>query len=386
MINTVKSKLIKVRNFYRRLLHKNIISLTAEKGKDKKVLLSYITRPFDICPNHYVFYRHSNQWECMQIAKTWLNHGYDVEVIDWDNNTFVPQKDYSVFIDIHSNMERLAPLLNENCYKILHITGAHWSFQNDAEIKRIINLKARKGVELKPRRIVMPSNGIEFADCATILGNKFTQETFTYANKPLYPIPLSTTIRFPYLYRDYDKVKKNFLWLGSAGMVHKGLDLVLDVFSELPDYNLTICGHVNREKDFNNLYFNELYNKNNIRMLGFVDVCSKQFLDIITNTSALIYPSCSEGQAGSVITCLHAGLIPIISIESGVDVNDFGIILKTSTHNEIREAIIELSKKSRDDLQQMSKKAWIYAQNNHTQEKFAECYNRFVEEILPHLD
>lgn len=379
IISALKSNVVAT---YKRLLNQDVVTLISETGSDKNVLLSYITHPFKVERESHKFYSHTNMWECQQIAKTWVKHGYNVDIIDWDNKSFLPKKEYPVFIDIHSNMERLAPILGDNCEKILHITGAHWQFQNRAEMERLSDLKSRRGIELNPRRQVPPSLGIEYADCATILGNVFTQGTFAYSGKPLYPIPLSTTVQYPYYEKNFDKIKKNFLWLGSSGMVHKGLDIVLDAFSELPDYHLTICGPVNREDDFEKVYYKELYQSKNIKTLGFIDVRSDHFLDVIKNTSALIYPSCSEGQAGSVITCLHAGLIPLVSYESGVDVDDFGIILQKSSVDEVVESIKILSQKPNEKLRRMSKSAWLYARTHHTREKFAECYNAFVDNIL----
>jgi len=379
IVSNLKSNIIPL---YKCQSHRDIITLTASNNSDKNVLLSYITHPFRNDPKSQDFTSHTNKWECWQIANTWLKYGYNVDIIDWDNNAFLPKKEYSIFIDIHSNMERLAPILGGDCKKILHITGAHWKFQNSAEMRRLSNLKSRRGIELKPRRQVTPSLGIEYADCATILGNAFTQSTFAYSGKPLYPIPLSTTVQFPYYEKDFTKIKKNFLWFGSSGMVHKGLDLVLDAFSELPDFNLTVCGPVNQEPDFKKAYFKELYRSKNIRTLGFIDVRGAKFLEVIRNTNALIYPSCSEGQAGSVVTCLHAGLIPIVSYESGVNVDDFGIILNKCNVEEVVEAIEILLQKPTEELQRMSKSAWLYARTHHTQEKFAECYDAFVNHII----
>lgn len=384
---TIKNWVVTTKNRYKTRFFPEIVALSANNQNNGDVLLSYITQPFNLNEDDPRFYSHTNQWECKQIANNWLNHGYNVDIIDWDNSTFLPKKDYSVFIDIHSNMERIAPLLGKTCKKILHITGAHWQFQNNAENKRLSALMERKGITLQPRRQVPPSLGIEFADCATILGNTFTQSTFAYAKKPLYPIPLSTTIQFPiYKNKDMEKIRKNFLWFGSYGMVHKGLDLLLDTFCDLSDCNLTICGPVNEEADFEKTYYKELYLLPNIKTLGFTDVRSEQFQAIIENTCALIYPSCSEGQAGSVITCLHAGLIPIISYESGVDVEDFGIILKKNSVDEIINSIRDISQKPEMELQQMSKNAWQYARTRHTHEKFAECYDSFVNMIISEVD
>jgi len=365
-----------------RLLHRDIIRLSHRNSTGYNVLLSYITHPFCIKPNNPAFFNHTNTWECLQIAKIWANKGYNVDVIDWDNDVFIPKKKYEVFIDIHSNMERIAPLLDKDCKKILHITGAHWKFQNGAEMKRLSELKQRKNASLLPRRQVPPSLGIEYADCATILGNTFTQDTFAYAGKPLFQIPLSTTVTFPFIKRDFQKIRNNFVWLGSSGMVHKGLDMVLDAFSQLQDYNLTVCGPVHQEKDFEELYYKELYQSANITTHGFIDIRSSQFLEIIKNACGLIYPSCSEGQAGSVVTCLHAGLIPVISEQSGVNVNGFGILLKNCSIEEIIESIQNLSHQPEENLKRMSKDAWTYARTYHTRERFTECYNKFVEQLI----
>ena len=384
---TIKNWVITTKTRCKNRFFPKIVTLSSDKHNKGDVLLSYITQPFILEEDDPLFYSHSNQWECKQIAYTWVNHGYNVDIIDWDNATFLPKKDYFVFIDIHSNMERIAPLLGKNCKKILHITGAHWRFQNNAENKRLSALKERKGIILHPRRQVPPSRGIEYADCATILGNKFTQGTFAYSKKPLYPIPLSTTVQFPFLInKEFDKIRNNFLWFGSPGMVHKGLDLVLESFSELPEYNLTICGPVEQESDFEKIYHKELYQLPNIKTLGFTDVRSDQFQKIIENTCTLIYPSCSEGQAGSVVSCLHAGLIPVISYESGVDIEDFGIILKKSSINEIIHAIHEISQKKEGELKDMSKKAYLYAKTHHTRKKFAACYDLFVSTMISEED
>jgi glycosyltransferase involved in cell wall biosynthesis len=380
IMDILKSKEIAV---HKPLLHKNVISLISNTENSKNVLLSYMTTPFKLKTDDPKWFSHTNIWECLQIVLAWIKKGYNVDIIDWDNKYYTPlQKKYSVFIDIHSNMERIVPILEKDCIKILHITGAHWQFQNDAEMKRLSYLKMRRGIQLKPRRQVPPSLGIEYADCATILGNRFTQGTFAYSGKPLYPIPISTTIQFPYYEKDYDKIRKNFLWFGSSGLVLKGLDIVLEAFSKLPDYRLIICGPINQEADFEKAYFKELYQLRNINTLGFIDVRSEEFLDVIKSTNAIIHPSCSEGQAGSVVTCLHAGLIPVISYESGVDVDNFGIILENVNVDQIIESVILISQKPTEELQRMSKSAWQYARTHHTREKFAQHYDMFMNNIL----
>ena len=364
---------------------RRVINVKPNQGMPTKgtVLLSYITAPFRRIPDDKWPTSHSNYWECFQMARTFLDFGYAVDIIDWTDDRFLPKKGYEVFIDIHSNMERLSPFLGDKCLKILHITGAHWLFQNHAEYARLIALQQRRGISLVPHRIVPPSLGIEYADCATIIGNQFTISTFTYANKPIHRIPLSSAVTFPWIAdKDFDACRRTFLWIGSSGMVHKGLDLVLEAFTDLKDFDLHICGPVQDEIDFVKAYSKELYRTANINTKGWIDVSSPEFAALTRRCAAVVYPSCSEGTAGSVVTCLHSGLIPIISKESGVDIGDFGFLCRNNTTEEIKEMIQGVAGLSTDELRARSKKAWEYAQDNHTREEFAKVYRRIVAKLL----
>ena len=347
------------------------------------VLLSYVSSPFRMSEEQLLSYTHTNYWECVQIARTFLDRGYAVDVIDYKNQYFRPNRRYVCCIDIHRNLERLSLLLSPECIKILHITGTHWLFQNQAEYTRLLALQQRRGVALVPRRIAPAIAGIEHADYATILGNQFTMETFRYAGKPLYRIPLSTTVQYPWPEeKDFETCRSRFLWLGSRGLVHKGLDLVLEAFTGMPEYHLTVCGPVQKEQDFERAYYHELYQTPNIRTIGWVDVASPEFQQILKACVGLVYPSCSEGCSGSVITCLHAGLIPIISYESGVDVEAFGMILPHSSIEDIRESVHLISNLPSSELRQRSRTAWEFARTHHTRERFAEEYRKFVTDVL----
>ena len=60
----------------------------------------------------------------------------------------------------------------------------------------------------------------------------------------------------------------------------KGLDLLLDAFSIRTDYNLIICSNVLKEKEFVTFFHNYLFERKNIRTIGFVDINSELFASI----------------------------------------------------------------------------------------------------------
>jgi glycosyltransferase involved in cell wall biosynthesis len=365
-----------------------VIRLEPEKRTRGRVLLSYYIRPFlfeSAKPTRRddPYYWHPSQWECTEMARSFLERGYAVDVIDCMNGRFIPRDTYEIFLDPRHNMERLAPLLPKECLKIFHIDAAHMLFHNQAECQRLLAVQQRRGVTLRNRRFEPPNLGIEHADCATVYGNRFTQDTFSYAGKPMYRVPLSIPFLYPWPEaKDFEVCRRRFMWLGSAGLVHKGLDLVLEAFAGMPDFHLTVCGPVSDEKDFERAYGRELYSLPNIKTVGWVDQASPQFIEIMRTCVGLVYPSCSEGGGGSALVAIAGGLIPILSYESSVDVHDFGMILPSSSVSQIRETVTTLGSLPPAELQTMARKGWEHARENHSRDCFAREWRRVLGAIL----
>jgi len=366
-------------------IHNQVVSLKPDGLVRGYVLLSYRVEFFLQKSGQPVTSYHPSWVITQRMAEIFLDFGYAVDVIANENKEFLPQKDYSFFVDTRMNFERLAPLLNKNCVKILHATTAHPYFHNAAEAKRLIALQERKHVTLQSWRYMPPAYAmaVEYADAITV-PSEFCIQSFRYANKPFYLVPNPAEFVYPWMEaKNFETCRTRFMWLGSLGMVHKGLDLVLEAFSEMPEYHLTVCGPVAKERDFERAYHQELYHTPNIQTIGWIDIGSPDFINLATQCVALVYPSCSEGSAGAVITCLHAGLIPIISYESGVDVgNDIGVILNNCAIQEIKEAVCRIANFSNQELKQRSRKAWEYARANHTMENFEKQYRKMVEKII----
>lgn len=359
------------------------ISLEPEGEPRGSVLFSYVLDPFLLPPGAPVPNWHTHFWESFEMGHAFRDAGYRVDVISWTNQRFEPEREYDVLIDVRTNLERLAPRLGTDALRVLHIDTAHWTYHNRAQERRRAALATRRGIELELVKLVPENRAIESADVATVLGNEFTQETYAFAETPLVRIPISTPRVYPYpTGRSWDHARKRFLWLGSGGLLHKGLDLVLDAFAGMPEMELVVCGPIRKERQFERAYFTELYETPSIRTLGWVDVTSHAFEKLAARCLGMVYPSCSEGGGGSVINAMHAGLVPVASRESSVDVApDCGVVLEESTVPEIQDAVRDLAARPAEQLEEMARGAWSYAREHHTRERFSVAYRRFVEHV-----
>ncbi|ACM92081.1 glycosyl transferase, group 1 family protein [Nautilia profundicola AmH] len=347
---------------------------------NKKVFISYITSPF----KGNVDKSHSNKLEALKIAEIFNAFGYQVDIFNYLN---VEQKinldDYDVFFGIGPLYEKIIKNKLKNKKYIFYATGAYFCFANNAELNRLKKLYERKGVLLNPKRFIKNPTyyALKFSDAIIMTGNDWTKSTFIYSQEiPKYKVPVSVyEVKWKVDFnKDYSKAKKNFLWFGSSGLVHKGLDLCIEVFKDLPDYNLFICGP--REDDFFRVYEKEL-NLPNIHYMGFMDIDSYKFKQIVEKCAFSIFSSCSEGQSGAVLTTMSIGLIPIVTEMVGVDIQNKGFFV-TDDIEEIKRKVIKVSKLPNANLQELSKKNIEFINQNHRIKHFEKKMKENLLNIL----
>ena len=352
-----------------------------------RVLISYI--PDDVLSaENEVSPSHTHYWECRQIAHSYVAAGFAVDVVQFDDTSFIPDKKYDVLVSARTDIERLSKYVPAHCLKIAHLDTAHFLTHNANALLRLRDIRDRHGISLRSNRMVEDNWAIETADIGCVLGNDFTADSYRFAGKPIHHIPLSSVQQFEWdTDKNFDSCRDTFIWFGSGGFAHKGLDLVIDAFQELPNMNLLICGPLDEEPRFIRAFDRQMFHSGNIETIGWVDVTSDDFRALMRRTLATIYPSCSEGGGGSVITCMHAGVIPVVTREASVDTEDFGSVLKTASIDSIREAVIALSQTPSNELERRARLAWEFARGRHSREIFAKHYDRFVREVvMPEVD
>jgi hypothetical protein len=354
------------------------------------ILLSYLTAPFTQAPGKLPTDPHAGYWECGEIVRLLTERGYDVDIIDWKNESFIPRKPYKACIDIQKNLKRLSPHLKNDCLKIMHIVSSYAEFQNTQEQKRLNAIKERRGVSLKPRRIDSVSDNPAFADILEGFGNSTVHATYARFGKQIHPIPESVSSEFPFPdTKDFAEARKNFLWFGGGGAVHKGLDLILEAWTGLPaELTLHIVGPIKAEDDFMDAYKTELslpnvfvHSRPKTDTSGNMTVDGKPFGTITDSCANLLYFSCSEGTSGAVVQSMHAGLIPIITPESGIYEDAPTITVSNPTVSKIREEVLRVSQSEPQELKKHAQKVWQYARSRYTKKTFSAGYADFIDTI-----
>ncbi|MBU7008192.1 glycosyltransferase [Phosphitispora fastidiosa] len=352
-------------------------------SSQKRVLISYITEPFEAdlsCSQH------TNVHECAQIIKIFINMGYCVDVIhcqDKENLPYILNKKYHVIFGF-GNAFYEAGLHNHQAKKVIYLTESHPDFSIMRERERLDYFYKRHGKRTGFTRshLFYKKEYIDAADYGILLGSKTTSETYPSLNKRLFITTPTGLINKDYLYeeRDYYKSRKNFVWFGSYGAIHKGLDILIDVFNGLQECNLYICGlYPSEERLFS-------INNINVKNVGFVDVNSCHFIDLMNKCSFVILPSCSEGMSTSVLTCMNHGLIPIVTRETGIDLKEFGVYLDDYRVEYVTEVVRGYSCLGVEELSIQHKKVYDYSREIFNIREYTMRLSAILQKLLQYED
>ncbi len=354
-----------------------------------RVLFSYLEQPLlwpDDAPG---FALHGNGWESREIARIFVGEGFAVDAINWADDAFVPARPYDVVFDISRNLGRLAPLL-PRALKLLHCTGSDAGYQNAAEARRVEELTRRRGGSYRAQRTVAfpgaQALSLEAADACSLLGNERTLATYPErVRAKMRTVAVSASDLGPNRKGPgaYVPAEREFLWFFGWGAVHKGLDLLLEVFAAHPEWTLNVVGSALEEPEFVRLYRTELTALPNIRAHGFLSPGGPEFGAIVRRCFCFVAPACSEGTSAAAVTCLQAGLFPIVSRDTGVSLPaGCGIWLESCSLEEIAGAVAAAHRMPEAALATQSGAVQREALRRHSREAFRDEMSAFLRDAL----
>jgi len=353
---------------------------------NRNVLISYIVNPFRIG----VDANHTNTAEARTIASVFNELGYNVDIVHYNETKEMDFSKYDVFFGFGEPVEKSFARRKKDAAIIYYGTGMYVQHQNMASLKRIREAYQKKGVWLiESARVVEKTWSVQtsLADGIIVLGNDTVLESYKEINpNPIYNIPVSYYKFFDQATilqaKDLSKAKNHFLWFGGAGLIHKGLDLLLEVFKEIGKVHLHICGPIDKEDGFKKCYFRELYHTPNIHTYGWVSPDSVLFKDLMSKCAFVIFPSCSEGEPSSVINTMVYGLIPIVTATAGIRTKNFGIGVADLTYENIKESVEYATSLDTDSIKQRSLDCSADTIRTHSLEKFCDELRSSLLKIL----
>ncbi|MEZ6964117.1 glycosyltransferase [Aeromonas sp. S9(2024)] len=366
-------------SLYELIFQRPIINVF-NKANSKKALLSYSTYHFK--KNDYK--AHSNYQESVAVAEIMDSLGFNVDVVNNNRETRLSLNQYDVIIG--EGIPLYQSLVNNiSGKKIYYATGSHPWQCTQASLHRLSEFAKRYGsVPLKSTRVQDYRWGVaaSCADSVICIGNEQTKQSFLDNGVSQIDLirPSFHQGSMPYT-RTLDDIvtaRKTALWFGSYGLLHKGLDIAIEAFRCRPEWTLHVCGYTNAEQDF----LDSLDVPGNVVIHGFLNVDSDFFSELAARCLYVILPSCSEGIATSVITAMGRGaMIPIVTKECGVDIDDFGVNINALDSDSVRDSLNFCDSFSDSELLARS----IAAYNNANTMYTFDAYKKDIMSILKKL-
>ncbi|MCP6726791.1 MAG: hypothetical protein KJI69_02005 [Patescibacteria group bacterium] len=358
--------------------------------KQGHALLYYKTDPF-VFRGIADDYSHVNNWHILEIAKILNKLGFWVDIIDRtvkNIDTTKLQDQYDIFIGAapaaFKNYEAISGHINK-ATKILFATSRETTVHNESLQKRHDYFLQRHPDVLLPKLGFLENfdkeETIKNIDAIFYLGTNLSMEDYRSYGKPMYKVFDSTDPRIVF---DLESLKqrsqKKFLYFAGTNNILKGLDLLIEVFSKLPDLELFICTPA-KEKKFEAFYRETLANSPNIHWVGFVQVAGDKFRDLTSKCGYVILLSCTEAEASSVTSCMRRGMVPVVSPGADIDVKDFGHLIKDISLESLQLHLSKISKEPRNIFVKRMYQSYMDS-FNYTQAKFSESFEKALINIL----
>lgn len=322
---------------------------------------------------------HQSRREMACIVNIFNNFGYNVYVVNFRCNK-IPNIKFNVIFGLEPCIE-IASKTNQDAIKIYYATGAYLGHQNSMIKKRTDEFNRKYKSNYPYQRLVTSSERCEIADSIIQIGSNFTVETYPqHIRNKIITIRQSNTITKDInIIKDYFN-KEDFLWLGSAGTLLKGLDLAIEYFTNHKELNLHVVGSID-EKFKSVLGADKIPN---IYFYGFMNTSSSQFLEVAKKCNFLIYPSCTEGGCpGSVINSMRYGIIPIVTKWAAFnEIEDYGYILRNLDIRSIEECVNKVKMLSAQEIRAKSKACRDFSIDNYNLNVFKEDFSNALEKCL----
>ena len=323
---------------------------------------------------------HTNYQELCQIIRVLIEMDFRIDVCGCSNSQAVNElpKDYYDYIFGLGEVFWKAAQYNPKAFLLLYMTENPYYVSRQRENERLQYFFERTGKRLEFSRTgnYYKDADEEKADAIICLGE---EKYYNKLQKPVMRVfpsafknPEFKDIRQP-------REKTNFLVFGVKGFVHKGNDILIEVFQKHKEWKLYMCG-ADIEKECANIGYKL---PANIIDCGFVDAASQKFCDIAASCTFILLPSCSEGMSTGLMTCMRHGLIPITMHGTGMDkLEEYCLFFDNYFIASIEQKLAEVTAMGNEECEALSSRIYEYANREFTIEKYTENIRNALKKLL----
>lgn len=323
---------------------------------------------------------HTNISEMFQIIKVLIELNFIIDVCSFDGLkaiATIKNKEYDMIFGMGETF-RQAIALHPEAYSLIYMTENPYDISSAREKERIAYFEERKHIKTRLERTgkFYHKNDEKLANAVLCMGEK---EYYKESTQKVYRIFPTAMKNKKFINTLENKRKNSFLVFGTGGFIHKGNDLLFEVFEKHPEWTLYICGQ-NLEKDRKKVHY---FKPDNIIDCGFISVDSEQFLKLVQECTFILLPSCSEGMPTGVMTGMCHGLIPLVSRGIGMNqLEDYCYYFEDYHIDAIESKLQEILKESEEILHKKSDEIIKYANQMFMIENYTNSLKRIFIDIM----
>lgn len=360
-----------------------VCNINYRSEKQKRVLLCYLPQCFEPLSKHV---GHSNVLHTLSIVHIFIKLDFCIDVCySNDVNAFRQLRDvsYSYIFGFGKMFDKISQY-NRKAKAVLIVT------ENDPNIvsvkykERLDYYKERhpnwKTSTFISRDSFYNKDTFSKYESAIVMSNSFNIARFIKPFKNIYQIDVNglynNAFRISIKIEAINDSKNSFLWFGSSGLLHKGLDILIDAFQMLPDLTLDIYGvNTNEMRAIKTI-------PNNVSVKGKISVYSEEFIKVANSHRYVVSASCSEGMNTGIITCMLHGIIPIVTPETGIEAHNSIIELESFRVEYLVNRLREISNMDDDEVIVQIKNVYDYAQSIFTMDHFSNRFEKIVKDVM----
>lgn len=323
---------------------------------------------------------HTNRYELFVILHVFSELNYVVDVCGNNDESaieYIKSQKYDYIIGLGDVFRWCVDHME--AMKILYLTENPYYISYHHEAARIEYYFSRTGKKVELVRSGTFYKLDEEKKVDAIIGmceEEYLKQVFV-PKQIIYPSAFKNTKKIDYS----NRCKKSFLLFGADGFIHKGVDVLVEVFSKHPEWQLYLCGSYisgNIEKLLGKCYLTE-----NIHDCGYVAVNSQVFIELSEKCSFIILASCSESISTGVLTGMRHGMIPVVTKESvRSEIFEYCYLLNDFYIEQIEHDIEEIMTISSEELELKQTEVERFANQEFSLTSFKERFTKAFKNVI----